>query len=131
MTIDEIPNELIEQWGGKTLDAFRREAERELIGTVYESIRLDRGPRAIVLMCVTNTDQIASLEKAFTFVEGRKKYEDWNTLTLLEVFRRTVLGRGFAYESLRDIAGKRSAIVLCSTEPRSMEILTFLFNFPV
>jgi hypothetical protein len=102
MNFEKIPSQLIAQWGDKTLADFRREAECEATGTVYEAIRRDRGPRAILLMCITNEHQIVSLERVFTFADDRKQDEDWNALTLLEVFKRTALGHGFAYESLRD-----------------------------
>ena len=130
MNLETISNEVIVHWGEKTLAEFRREAECEETEAVYEAMRLDHGPRAVLLMCVTRVDQIATLERVLTFADERKEDEDWNELTLLEVSKRTALRHGCAYESFRDRTGKPIAIVLCSTEPRSMEILTFLFNLP-
>ena len=69
------------------------------------------------------------MERALDFVDDGI-LEDWNSFTLGEVFRRTVLGSGFSFESLRDEYDRRVALILCSTEPRSMEIMSTVFKLP-
>lgn len=115
--------------GTKTLEVFRVEAERQAKGTLYESIRLDGGQRFMIVMCLTDVDQIARLEKAVDLVDDGST-EDWNTLTLADVAMRTVRGVGFGFESLRDEYGRRSAVVLTATDPRSMRIVETIFNLP-
>ena len=127
--IEEIAAFLATTWGGKTLSEFRAEAKREANGTVYESIRIPGGQRLALIMCITAPDQIALVERAFEFVDDGI-LEDWNTFTLGEVFKRTVVGVGFSFESLRDELDRRSALMICSTEPRSMEIMGTLFDLP-
>ena len=53
------------------------------------------------MLCLTDVDQIQTLEQVFELRDDGTQ-EDWNTLTLGEVFRRTVLGSGIAFESSRD-----------------------------
>ena len=129
MNIEEISAHLAQKWGNKTLADFRDEAAREATGTVYEALREDKGRRLMLIVCLTHSDQIATLERAFEFVDDNGS-EDWNTLTLAEVFKRTVFGTGFTFECLRDNSGKRSSVLICSTEPVSIERLDFLFDLP-
>jgi hypothetical protein len=129
MNIDQAARHLTAKWSGKTLAEFRDEAEREDTGTVYEAFRVETGPRLMLMMCLTDVDQIEMVERAFEFVDDGLQ-EDWNSLTLAEVFRRTVLGSGIAFESLRDEYGRRAALVICSTEPQSMQRLNLLFDLP-
>jgi len=78
-------------------------------------------------MCITGEHQIGLLERAFELVDSGVM-EDWETLTLAEVFARTVRGAGFGFELIRGINGRPSAVVLISVEPRSMQKLETLFG---
>lgn len=126
MNIDELSEHLLRTWGTKTLNEFREAAECEKTGIQYESIRIPGGPRFALIVCVADIDQIARLERVFDFLDGGGAPLDWNTFTLGHILKRT--GIGFSHESLHDEFGRRSAIVLCSTEPRSMQILTTAFD---
>ena len=129
MNIDEASKYLADKWGNKTLEDFRIEALSEATGTVYEAARAEAGPRLMLIMCVTSRSQISTLERAFDFVDDGGG-EDWSTMTLSEVLRRTVIGSGFTFECLRDAKYNRTAVVLCSAEPVSMQRLNFLFDLP-
>ena len=94
---------------------------------VYESFGLDAGQPLVLMLCLTDIDQIQTLERGFELRDDGTQ-EDWNTLTLGEVFRRTVLGSGIAFESSRDEYGRRAALVICAAEPQSIERLYVLFN---
>ena len=122
MDIEEAAQQIRDTWTNKTLADLRNEAERESIGMVYESFRLDTGQRIVLMLCLTDVDQIQTLEHGFELRDDGTQ-EDWNTLTLGEVFRRTVLGSGIAFESLRDEYGRRAALVICAAEPQSIERL--------
>jgi hypothetical protein len=125
MDIEEAAQQIRDNWNNKTLAEFRIEAERENTGMVYESFRLDAGQRLVLMLCLTDIDQIQALEGGFELSDDGTQ-EDWNTLTLGEVFRRTVLGSGIAFESLRDEYGRRAALVICAAEPQSIERLYVL-----
>jgi hypothetical protein len=127
MDIEEAAQQIRDNWNNKTLAEFRIEAERESTGVVYESFRLDAGQRLVLMLCLTDIDQIQSLERSFELRDDGTQ-EDWNTLTLGEVFRRTVLGSGIAFESLHDEYGRRAALVICAAEPQSIERLYVLCN---
>ena len=129
MNLDEISAHLVATWGKKTLAEFRDEADREDTGIVFESIRIPEGPRFAIIICLTDTDHISRVEGALNLVDDNI-LEDWNTFTLGEVFRRTVVGQGLSFESLRDEYGRRCALILCATEPRSMQIVSSLFKLP-
>jgi hypothetical protein len=127
MDIEEAAQQIRDEWNNKTLAEFRIEAERENTGMVYESLRLNAGQRLVLMLCLTDIDQIQSLERSFELRDDDTQ-ENWNTLTLGEVFRRTVLGSGIAFESLHDDYGRRAALVLCAAEPRLIERLYSSFN---
>jgi hypothetical protein len=127
MEIEEAAQQIRDEWNNKTLAEFRIEAERENTGMVYESLRLNAGQRLVLMLCLTDIDQIQSLERSFELRDDDTQ-ENWNTLTLGEVFRRTLLGSGIAFESLRDEYGKRAALVICAAEPQLIERLYVLFN---
>jgi hypothetical protein len=127
MDIEEAAQQIRDTWNNKTLVDLRSEAERESTGMVYESFRLDAGQRIVLMLCLTDVDQIQTLQRGFDLRDDGTQ-EDWNTLTLGEVFRRTVLGSGIAFESLHDEYGRRTALVICAAEPQSIERLYVLCN---
>jgi len=127
MDIEEAAQQIRDNWNNKTLAEFRIEAERESSGMVYESFCLDAGQPLVLMLCLTDIDQIQTLERGFELSDDSTQ-EDWNTLTLGEVFRRTVLGSGIAFESSRDEYGRRAALVICAAEPQTIERLYVLCN---
>jgi hypothetical protein len=127
MDIEEAAQQIRDKWNNKTLAQLKIEAERENTGTANESLHLDAGQRLVLMMCLTDIDQIQTLERGFELRDDGTQ-EDWNTLTLGEVFRRTVLGSGIAFESLRDEYGRRSALVICAADPEFIERLYLSFN---
>ena len=127
MDIEEVAQQIRDEWNNKTLTEFRIEAERESTGMVYESFGVDTGQRLVLMLCLTDIEQIQTLERCFELKDDGTQ-EDWNTLTLGEVFRRTVVGSGIAFESLYDQYGRRAAFVICAAEPQSIERLYSTFN---
>jgi hypothetical protein len=127
MDIEEAAQQIRDTWNNKTLADLRNEAERESTGMIYESFCLDTGQRIVLMLCLTDVDQFRTLQRGFALRHDGTE-EDWNTLTLGEVFRRTVLGSGIAFESLRDEYGRIAALIICAAEPESIERLTLLFS---
>jgi len=111
MDFEETVAHITAAWGNKTLAEFRDEAGREDNGTVYESIRVPGGHRLMLIICLTDVDQIGLVERAFEFVDDGAT-EDWNTMTLGEVLKRTVLGAGISFEALRDAHARRAAMII-------------------
>jgi hypothetical protein len=127
MDIEEAAQQIHDKWNNKTLAEFRIEAERENTGMVYESFCLNSDQRLVLMLCLTAIDQIQTLERDFELRDDGTQ-EDWNALTLGEVFRRTILGSGMAFESLRDEYGRRAALVICAAEPQLIERLYSSFD---
>jgi hypothetical protein len=127
MDIEEAAQQIHDKWNNKTLAEFRIEAERENTGMVYESFCLNSDQRLVLMLCLTAIDQIQTLERDFELRDDGTQ-EDWNALTLGEVFRRTILGSGMASESLRDEYGRRAALVICAAEPQLIERLYSSFD---
>lgn len=126
--LEEIAARLARTWGKSTLAEFRLEAEREANGTLFESLRVEGGRRLVIVLCMTDVDQIAEVERALDMVDGPT--EDWNTLTLSDVVMRTAVGPGLSFECLRDEYGRRSAVILTAADPRSIQILERVFSLP-
>lgn len=125
--LDKFAALLNEKWGEKTLEEFRIEAESGATGIAFTALSAPPVKRAILIVCVADIDQVARLERVFDFVEN-PEVVDWNTLTLVGLAARTARGPGFGHESLRDEFNRRIAVVLTSTEPRSMAMLQSLFG---
>lgn len=130
MNIEQAAQQIRDSWNNQTLAELRIEAERESTGRVHESFRLDAGQRLVLMLCLTDIEQIQTLERGFELRDDGTE-EDWNKLTLGEVFRRTVLGSGIAFESSRDEYGRRVALVICAAGPESIERLYGLFNLQI
>ncbi len=120
--MEEILRWLDETWGAKTLAELREETFAEPTGLVYTSLRLSPGSRVALLLCATGDDWLDLLTRIFDF-DSKGKSEDWTELTVFDVTVRTIKGSGIGFEDCFDGEGKRSAIVLIATEPRSIEIL--------
>jgi hypothetical protein len=126
---EEIVHQLTKRWGGTTMAEFRDEAVLEDNGTLYDSVRVQDGPRIILMICVTNPEQIAIVEKAFKLDE-EMPVKDWTAHTLVEWIFHTVQGVGLSYEDLHDAYGKRTAVLLCATRPESVRVLETFFKMP-
>lgn len=124
--LKKLTAQVMASWGKKTLADFRRESEQHPEGGVFESIREPGGRIALIILCVTDPNQIAQLEKDFSFVDDGN-VEDWNTLTLLDLMMRPPMDRP-AFECLRDAQGRRSALVLIAKDPRSITIVESFFG---
>lgn len=127
--IDELVSLITKRWGGRTLQQLREEALLDPNRSVFEAIRAEGGQRMVVMVCLTARGHILEVEQAFDLVDDGNA-EDWNTLTLVEVFARTVRAGGFCFEAVRDEEGRRVAVVLIATEPRSIAKLELLGNLP-
>jgi hypothetical protein len=126
---DQLLALLKERWGPKTLADLRDEAVLEDNGTVFESLRVDNGPRLLLVVCVTNGEQIEIIERAISLGED-KPPANWDTSTLQEMVVTTIKAGGLTYEDLHDAYGKRIAVTLCATGPDSMKIVEALFKLP-
>lgn len=128
-TIEEIVAELTRRWGRMTLADLRCAALQEATGSAFEALRAKDGKRLFLLMCLTARGQILQVEQALDLVDDGQA-EDWTTLTLVELLVRTGRAGGFCFEALRDEDGRRIALVLMATEPRSITILESLGSLP-
>jgi hypothetical protein len=129
MNVIEIAAHLAKTWGSKTLEDLRVEAEKEQTGIAFESMRAQVGQRFMIIICLTDVDQITLIEKALDLVDDGVE-EDWSTLTLAAIAMRTAKGVGFAFESQRDEYKRRSALVLAATEPQSVKLMETMFALP-
>jgi hypothetical protein len=120
---------LKERWQLKTLAQLRDEAVLEDNGTVFESLRVADGPRLVLIICVTNAEQIEIVERAVDLAQD-KPPADWEKSTLQEMAMTTAKVGGLCYEDLHDPYGKRVAVALCATQPDAMKILETLFELP-
>jgi hypothetical protein len=128
--IEQMATLLLNTWGKKSLEELRLEAEREVSGIAFEAIRAGGGQRFMLVLCATDIDQIALLERAFNFIDDGVA-EDWNTLTLAHLALRLMRnGGGLKFESIRDEYGRRTALVLIAGEPDSIRIIEGIFNMP-
>lgn len=127
--LDEIVSLITNRWGSRTLQQLREEALIDPNRSVFEAIRAESGQRVAVMVCLTARGHILQVEQGFDLVDDGNA-EDWNTLTLVEVFARTVRAGGFCFEAVRDEEGRRVALVLSATEPRSISKLELMGNLP-
>ena len=126
---NEFAARVAKDWSHKTLEELRTEADRETTGISSYSIREDGGKRAIIILCLTDLDQIARLEKAMNFADDGV-IEDWNKLTLADVAFRSGGGDSLSFEGLKDEYGRRSAIVLTAVGPKSVHLMEIIFTLP-
>jgi hypothetical protein len=126
----QFAKQLANAWGGKTLEELRVEAEGEVTGIKFESVRADGGQRFIIILCLTDLDQIAKLEAKLDLADDNEP-EDWNNVTLAELASRMVRNGGsLRFESLKDEFGRRSALALIAADPDSVSMVENLFNMP-
>jgi hypothetical protein len=126
-TIRDAAKLMWEMWGTKTLADLRGEAAGQESVFAYESVRISGGQRCVLVICVTEADQVECLERQFEFF-GDETDEDWESLTLAEAVLRAFASGGTALESLPDEYKRRSAVVLIAAEPRSIMNLELLFG---
>ena len=130
--LEKLADDASKRWATRTLEAFRREAEKELNGTAYEAIRPSTagkdGPRLFLVVCVTGKYELSLVETSFKFTdEGACK--DWDTYTLADMLLDTESQGGLSYQGLvRD--SKRVAVALCASRPDKVKILETLFQMP-
>ena len=127
MDFEELAAYLDTTWGRMTLAEFREDAMRSETGTTYQSIRTAGGLRIILMVCVTDLDHIALLERGFDLQDDGADV-DWYTFTLSELFKAAVIDDGVAFESLRDEYRRRSVLVMCAAEPVSTRKLCLAFG---
>jgi hypothetical protein len=121
-----------ERWATRTLSDLKAEASKEANGTAFESFRTGDGLRRMLVMCITNQEQISMVEKIFDF-DDTVPPSDWNSSTLLEFVARSQSQGGLGYEDIRDPAGNRTAIALCAGTPERLKSwkVFFAFRMPV
>lgn len=129
MVVDDLDAHVAKRWGQKTLSELRDEAVLEDNGTVFESLRIDSGPRLTLIICVTNAEQIEMVERAVN-LSGEKPPSDWVTSTLQDMVLATAKAGGLTYEDLHDAYGKRVAVALCAIGPDPMRAMETLFKLP-
>ena len=129
INVAEFVSLLRQEWGSKTLEELRVEAERNPTGLTFESMRVSSGQRVAIVLCLTEMDDIAEVERAISLID-RQTAVNWNELTLSDLVAQTAQGRGLCYEALRDEFGRRSALILVATAPDAVAFLEKAFNLP-
>lgn len=131
MSIDPgIAAAIAAHWSGKTLAMLRDEAMAEANGTAFDAVKIPGKGRVALVVCVTAPDQLSLVGRFFDLVDDGAR-EDWNTLTLGEVFSRTWSAAVLRCELFGGGNGSFEAVVLIAADPRSMEMLGRFFSFPV
>ncbi|HEV2207917.1 MAG TPA: hypothetical protein VG167_04030 [Verrucomicrobiae bacterium] len=129
-TIDQLATVLLNTWAKKPLEELRLQAEHEKSGIALDALRLGTGQRLIIVLCATDIDQIARLEKVLEFVDDGAS-EDWTTFTVAHMAMRLMRnGGGLRFESLKDEYGRRSALALVAADPASVRAIETLFQMP-
>ena len=128
MTPAELRN-AVHQWGAATLADLRSNAVNAPSGTAFTAVRVAGGPRSVLVVCITDIDQIARVERAVELVDDAK-CEDWNTFTLRDFVFPCLAGSGLVFEALRDEYGRRSALALGAGDPHSITIVERLADIP-
>jgi hypothetical protein len=126
--IEEIAAQLADAWGAKTLSEFRNEAAKELNGTAFVSLRTGAGPRHVLAFCLTGEHEIAQVKKKFKLV--KRAAFNWKQATLPKLAARAMFEGGFIYDAEINGENQLTALVLMSTDPRSIAILEKAFNLP-
>jgi hypothetical protein len=127
---------LRERWQKKSLEDFRRESERELNGTLFESIRAENAEqgsrRLLLVVCTTGEHQISLVEKALDLEPDffDEPPQSWETQSMFDLASDTEAGLGLSYQEQCNASGKRTAIILCATRPEKIAMLEKLFNLP-
>jgi hypothetical protein len=128
--LEQLASMLWNTWWKTSLEELRIQVEREDSGIAFESVRADGGRRFMIVLCATEIDQIALLEKSFDFIDHGVT-EDWNKLTLAHLAIRLIQnGGGLRFESRKDEYGRRNALALVAIEPASIRILETIFEMP-
>jgi len=118
------------------LEDFRKESERELNGTSFESIRADNSEqgsrRLLLIVCATGKHEISLVEQALNLVPDfdEPPPASWESQTMFDLAFDTETGLGLSYQDQRDSAGKHTAIIICATRPEKVAMLEELFNLP-
>lgn len=121
--------EVEREWGAKTLDDFRREAEKELNGSAFQAVRPQGGQWTAILVCMTGQNEIKSAEGIFDFSDEFPA-ADWKTKSLASVARDSRKAGGIAYEDIIGEDGERSALAICATTPEMVSIFERVFRLP-
>ena len=130
--IEAAARVVTQRWYGKTLTAFRSEAEKEFNGTAYEAFResdgVKEGYRLFLAICVTGAHELALVEKTFDFTDAGMPM-DWDKSTLADMLVETVTGAGMGYQDLV-CDGKRLAVVVLASGRENVALLEKVFCLP-
>lgn len=129
-SVEEQLRDLLERWRGRTFADLKAEAEMELNGTAFESIKVDKGPRGFLIVCATGGHEISLIEKTFSLQDNPLPGDDWNTTTLFKMALDTERGVGLSYQEMRGPRNERRAIILCATRPEKIRVLETAFTLP-
>lgn len=129
-SIEDQLRDLLERWRGRKFADLKAEAEMELNGTAFESIRVDKGSRGFLIVCATGEHEISLIEQTFSLQDDPLPGDDWNTTTLFKMALDTERGVGLSYQEMRGPRNERSAIILCATRPEKIRTLETAFTLP-
>jgi hypothetical protein len=119
---------LLTAWNSRTLSDLYRQAKEEINGTAFSCLRIN-GKRAVVVVCITEPDQIAFFERRFDLLTDTG-LDDWASLTLRDVALRA-LGANTLLILPRKMAPRAlSALGLIAADPSSIAALETLIDFP-
>jgi hypothetical protein len=126
----QLASTLSNTWGKTSLEEHRIQADRDENGIAFEAIRADDGNRLMIVLCATDIDQIALLEKNFDFVDDRVARK-WNALSLVHLAMHLMQnGGGLRFMSRRDEYGRRNALALVAIDPAPIHIVETVFKLP-
>jgi hypothetical protein len=126
----QLASTLYNTWGKTSLEELRIQADRADNGIAFESIRADDGKHLMIVLCATDIDQIALLEKNFYF-DDNGVTKDWNTLSLVHLALHLMQnGGGLRFMSRRDEYRRRNALALIAIDPAPIVTIETVFNLP-
>ena len=126
--IQDITTQLADIWGAKTLSEFRNEAAKELNGTAFVSLRAGSSPRHVLAFCLTGEHEIAQVKKKFKL--PKRAAFNWKQTTLPKLAARAMFEGGFICDAEIGRDNRLTALVMMSTDPRTIAILEKAFNMP-
>jgi hypothetical protein len=114
-------------WTWRTLRALRDQALIAADGVAHDAVKDAGGRRVVMLLCITNPEQINRIERVLGVAVEADPSRDWERATLFETALRTALEGGFTYESMRGEGGARTAIALCAAGQKGMRVIESFF----
>lgn len=124
-----LPNDLNEigSWAKESLDDMRSSAYQQESGMYYRSFRTQGGPRVVIVACLTDLTDIASVTEDLPDL-GQKSRRDWAAISVADLVRQSWEEQATVYEPMFDEYGRLSALILAGSTPDGVESIEVLLG---